>query len=47
MCPNPTSDVLIIDVSDLLAMKGYRYKIMDAVGMEVYNELVKEARTLI
>jgi hypothetical protein len=45
--PNPTSDVLIIDVSDLLAMKGYRYKIMDAVGKEVYNEFVKEAGTLI
>jgi hypothetical protein len=39
--PNPTSDVLHIEVGDAKALDGYRYRILDAVGKEVYNEFVK------
>ncbi len=43
--PNPTSDVLHIEVGDAKALDGYRYRIVDALGKEVYNELVKNAIT--
>ena len=43
--PNPTSDVLHIEVGDVKALDGYRYRIVDALGKEVYNELVKNTIT--
>ena len=43
--PNPTSDVLIIDASDLAAITGYSYRILDVLGKEVYNALVSTAKT--
>jgi hypothetical protein len=43
--PNPTSDVLHIEVGDVTGLAGYRYRILDALGKEVYNELVKSAIT--
>jgi hypothetical protein len=43
--PNPTSDVLHIEVGDVTGLAGYRYRIVDALGKEVYNELVKNAVT--
>jgi len=43
--PNPTSDVLHIEVSDAKALEGYRYRILDALGKEVYNELITQSTT--
>jgi hypothetical protein len=43
--PNPTSDVLIIDASDVQALNGYRYKIIDVLGKSFYNELVSATKT--
>ena len=43
--PNPTSDVLHIEVSDAKALEGYRYRILDALGKEVYNQLVTQSTT--
>ncbi len=43
--PNPTSDVLHIEIGDAKALDGYRYRILDALGKEVYNELVKNTIT--
>jgi hypothetical protein len=43
--PNPTTDVLHVEVGDAKALDGYRYRILDALGKEVYNELVKNAIT--
>jgi hypothetical protein len=43
--PNPTSDVLIIDASDVQALNGYRYKISDILGKSVHNELVSATKT--
>jgi hypothetical protein len=43
--PNPTTDVLHIEIGDAKALDGYRYRILDALGKEVYNELVKTAIT--
>jgi hypothetical protein len=43
--PNPTTDVLNVSVSDAKALDGYRYRILDALGKEVYNELVKNKIT--
>ena len=43
--PNPTSDILHIEVGDVKGLEGYRYRIMDALGKELYNELVKTAIT--
>ena len=43
--PNPTTDVLQIEVGDAKALEGYRYRILDALGKEVYNELVKNTIT--
>ena len=43
--PNPTTDVLHIEIGDAKALDGYRYRILDALGKEVYNELVKNTIT--
>ena len=43
--PNPTTDVLHIEIGDVKALEGYRYRILDALGKEVYNELVKNTLT--
>jgi hypothetical protein len=43
--PNPTTDVLHIEIGDAKALEGYRYRILDALGKEVYNELVKNKLT--
>jgi hypothetical protein len=43
--PNPTSDVLVIDAADVQALNGYRYRILDILGKEVYNALVTSAKT--
>ena len=43
--PNPTTDVLHIELGDAKALDGYRYRILDALGKEVYNEFVKNAIT--
>ena len=43
--PNPTTDVLHIEIEDAKALDGYRYRILDALGKEVYNELVKNVIT--
>jgi hypothetical protein len=43
--PNPTSDVIIVDASDVAALNGYSYKLVDAQGKEVYNALVTNAKT--
>lgn len=43
--PNPTSDVIIIDASDVAALNGYSYKLFDAQGKEVYNALVTNTKT--
>jgi hypothetical protein len=43
--PNPTTDVLHIAIDDAKALDGYRFLILDALGKEVYNELVKNAIT--
>jgi hypothetical protein len=43
--PNPTSDILRIEVADEKAMAGYTYKIIDAAGKVVYNQQVKAAVT--
>jgi len=43
--PNPTTDVLHVEVGDAKALEGYRYRILDALGKEVYNELVKTSIT--
>jgi hypothetical protein len=43
--PNPTTDVLNVSISDAKALEGYHYRILDAVGKEVYNQLVKNPIT--
>jgi hypothetical protein len=43
--PNPTTDVLNIEIGDAKVLDGYRYRILDAVGKEVYNQLVKNPIT--
>lgn len=43
--PNPTTDVLHIEIGDTKAFEGYRYRILDLIGKEVYSELVKNALT--
>lgn len=42
--PNPTSDILLIE-ADEKALLGYRYKLVDAAGKEVYNQPVKSPLT--
>lgn len=43
--PNPTSDVLIIEASDVAALNGYSYKMVDLQGKQVYKELVTKSKT--
>ena len=43
--PNPTSDKLIIETNDIQALSGYKYKILDIQGKEVYNALATSAKT--
>ena len=43
--PNPTSDVIIVDASDVAALNGYSYKLFDVQGKEVYNALVTNVKT--
>jgi hypothetical protein len=43
--PNPTSDVLIIASSDVEALKGYTYSIVDLQGKEVYKNAVNASNT--
>lgn len=43
--PNPTSDLLIIDASDIQALIGYRYRILDLQGKEIYNAFVTTVKT--
>ena len=43
--PNPTSDKLIIETNDIQALSGYKYKIVDLQGKEVYNALATSAKT--
>ena len=35
----------VTEIGDAKALEGYRYRILDALGKEVYNELVKNALT--
>jgi hypothetical protein len=43
--PNPTSDILVFELSDLDALKAYKYRIMDFVGKEVYNAPINSMKT--
>ena len=43
--PNPTSDVVIIEASDVAALNGYSYKMVDLQGKQVYNALATTAKT--
>ena len=43
--PNPTSDILVIESLDIQALGGYRYRILDVLGKEVYNALVISSKT--
>ena len=43
--PNPTTNVLHIEVGDAKALEGYRYRILDALGKVIYNEIVKNSIT--
>jgi hypothetical protein len=43
--PNPTSDVLIIDASDVKLLTGYAYRIVDLQGKEVYKAFVSNTKT--
>ena len=43
--PNPTSDIIIIEASDVAALNGYSYKMVDLQGKQVYKELVTKSKT--
>ena len=43
--PNPTSDVVIIETSDVAALNGYSYKMVDLQGKQVYKEQVTKSKT--
>ena len=43
--PNPTADNLIIDAADVAAMSGYSYQLLDALGKEIYSQLVTSKKT--
>ncbi len=43
--PNPTSDVVIIETSDVGALNGYSYKMVDLQGKQMYKEQVTKAKT--
>ena len=43
--PNPTLDVLVLEVSDIQAFAGYKYKMLDIQGKEVYVSSITNAKT--
>jgi hypothetical protein len=43
--PNPASELLIIEANDIQALSGYKYKILDLQGKEVYNALATSVKT--
>ena len=43
--PNPTTDLLIIDAADVLVLEGYKYRILDLQGKEVYNSPITKSKT--
>ncbi len=43
--PNPTSDVLLLETTDVQAFSGYKYQITDAQGKLVYNQFITAAKT--
>ncbi len=43
--PNPTSDLLILAVSDVIALNGYTFKIYEIQGKEVFNTNITNAKT--
>ncbi len=43
--PNPASELLIIEANDIQALGGYKYKIVDLQGKEVYNALAITTKT--
>ena len=43
--PNPTANNLIIDAADVAAMSGYSYQLLDALGKEIYSQLVTSKKT--
>ncbi len=43
--PNPTSDIIIIEASDVVALNGYSYKMVDLQGKQVYKEQVTKSKT--
>ena len=43
--PNPTSDILVIVTPDEKILSGYKYRILDIQGKEVYNASISTAKT--
>ena len=43
--PNPTSDLLILTVSDVIALNGYTFKIYEIQGKEVYSSNITNTKT--
>lgn len=43
--PNPTSDILILEVNDIEALKGYSYKLIDLNGKVVFTKQIEELKT--
>ena len=43
--PNPASELIIIEANDIQALSGYKYKIVDLQGKEVYNALATSTKT--
>lgn len=43
--PNPTSDVLILDATDIQALTGYTYRIIDLQGKQVYTAPITSSKT--
>ncbi len=43
--PNPALEILIIEANDIQALSGYKYKIVDLQGKEVYNTLATSTKT--
>ncbi len=43
--PNPTTELLIIDAADVLVLEGYKYRILDLQGKEVYNSPIAKSKT--
>jgi hypothetical protein len=45
--PNPTSELLFLETSDLDALKGYSYNIVDVQGKIIYNKFIQNSLTQI